>query len=400
MFDFLNIEPESFGLDFSDLSLKIIKLKRKGKFLTLASWGETDLKPGIIQGGEIKNEKALVEAIKKALTSVKGEKLKTKNVVASLPEKKAFFQVIQMPKMSEEELKTAVPFEAENYIPLSAKDVYLDFQIIPSLNYSSSVGVLPKDIKNKKERYKKEKENSVNENILVSAFPKKIIDAYLACLKKSGLIVQALEVESQSIVRALIKNSVSPFSLFIIDFGRSTTSFIFFLGYSIYFTSSVSISSQDITKSISRALKVDLVKAEELKRKYGFVSLDQIQSEKNNYSKQEIEESKKVFEAAKPVLMNLVQEIKKHFRYCQTHMDYASHLPVGKKIKKIILCGRGANLKGISNFLFFELKVPVELGNPWVNILPEPLKEVPEISYKESLGYTTALGLALRGIKG
>lgn len=46
-----------------------------------------------------------------------------------------------------------------------------------------------------------------------------------------------------------------------------------------------------------------------------------------------------------------------------------------------------------------ELKVPVELGNPWINILPKPLKEVPELPYEKSLGYTTALGLALRGTR-
>ena len=39
------------------------------------------------------------------------------------------------------------------------------------------------------------------------------------------------------------------------------------------------------------------------------------------------------------------------------------------------------------------------MGNPWVNILPEPLKEVPELSYEKSLSYTAALGLALRAQK-
>jgi len=101
MLEFLTLEPKSFGLDFSDLSLKIIKLKKKGKFLSLASWGEVKIKPGIIEEGEIKNETALVEIIKEGLNKVKGEKLKTRNVVASLPEKKAFLQVIQMPKMKE-----------------------------------------------------------------------------------------------------------------------------------------------------------------------------------------------------------------------------------------------------------------------------------------------------------
>ena len=70
-----------------------------------------------------------------------------------------------------------------------------------------------------------------------------------------------------------------------------------------------------------------------------------------------------------------------------------------KEVEKILLCGGGANLKGLANFLALELKSPVELGNPWINILPEPLKEIPELPYEKSLSYTSTLGLALRGIK-
>ena len=70
-----------------------------------------------------------------------------------------------------------------------------------------------------------------------------------------------------------------------------------------------------------------------------------------------------------------------------------------KEAEKIFLCGGGANLKGLTNFLSLELKIPVELGNPWTNILPEPLREVPELPYEKSLAFTTTLGLSLRGIK-
>ena len=65
------IAPDAFGLDISDVSLKIIQLKKKRKFLGLASWGEVKIKPGIVVEGEIKDEAALVEAIKELLGVVK-----------------------------------------------------------------------------------------------------------------------------------------------------------------------------------------------------------------------------------------------------------------------------------------------------------------------------------------
>jgi len=378
MLKFLPLKPKAFGLDLSDLSLKITKLKKKGKFLCLDSWGETEIKPGIIEDGEIKNEAALTEIIKEGLSKVKGKKIKIREVVTSLPEKKAFLQVIQMPKMEEGELKKAIPFEAENYIPLPIEEVYLDFQIVPPVY-----------------------DHLDHFDILIAAIPKETTYPYVSCLKKAGLLPQALEIESQSISRALIKNGVSPFPIAIIDFGRSRASFIIFSGYSLRFTSSIPISSQKLTEAISQTLKVNLTEAEKLKLKYGLKM-----PEKNA-------KYKGISEAMIPLLTDLARQIKKYLRYYQTHAGH-EHLepdssgrasrPISetskKKIEKILLCGRGANLKGLADFLSSELKISVKPGNPWINILSEPLKEVPELSFEESLGYTTVLGLTLRGVKG
>ena len=70
MLNFLSLKPESFGLDISDLSLKIIKLKKRGKKFDLSSFGEEKIKPGIIRGGEIKKEKELIKIIQKAIRNV------------------------------------------------------------------------------------------------------------------------------------------------------------------------------------------------------------------------------------------------------------------------------------------------------------------------------------------
>ena len=90
-----------------------------------------------------------------------------------------------------------------------------------------------------------------------------------------------------------------------------------------------------------------------------------------------------------PLLIDLMGQAKKCIDYHHGHNG---------GIKKILLCGNGANLKGLSAFISSELKITNELANPWMNILPSSLKEVPGLSFKESLGYTTALGLALRGV--
>lgn len=365
MFKFLTLQPEAFGLDISDLSLKIVKLEKKGKFLSLTSFGKAKIKPGIVEQGEIKNQAALAKIIQDGLNKIKGKKIKTKRVISSLPEKKAFLEVIQMPKMKREELKTAVPFEAENYIPLPIEKVYLDFQIIPPVY-----------------------DHLDHFDILIAAISKEIVNPYVSCFKKAGLIPRVLEIEPQAISRALIKQGLSPFPVLIIDFGKTKTNFMVFSGYSLRFTTTIPISSQGLTEAISRTLKKDLGQAEKLKLKYGL----EISGKRDTIKKE-------VFEAMVPALTDLVEQIEKYIDYYQTHRKHEHLAPDGVKIKKVLLCGQGANLKGLDNFLSLSLKIPVEFANPWINILPKPLKEVPELPFEESLGYTTALGLALRGIK-
>lgn len=372
---FLTLKPEAFGLDISDLSLKIAQLiKRKGKFLTLASFGEAEIKPGIIKEGEIRDEKKLAEVIKEAIKKIKGEKLRTKYVVTSLPEEKAFLQVIQMPKMTEEDLKSAVIYEAENYIPLPIEEVYLDYQIVPPVyNHLDHL------------------------DLLIAALPKKTIDPYLFSLRLAGLCPLAFEIESQAISRALIKKETSTSPILLIDLGATRTSFIIFSGYSLRFTSSISVSSRNFTEIIAKNLGVNFSEAERLKIKYGLE--EKIKLEIGDRKTEKKKERSKIFEALIPALVDLVQQIKRHLDYYRTHASHEHLPPNGKGVSKILLCGGGANLKGLTEFLSLELKLPVELGNPWINILSEGEKINSKISFLESLKYTTAFGLALRGIK-
>ncbi len=393
--DFLTLKPESFGLDISDLSLKIIKLKRKKKSLDLVSFGEEIINPGLIKGGEIKDEKKLAEIIKEAIKKVKGEKIRTKYVIASLPEEKAFLQVIQMPRLPEEDLKSAVVYEAENYIPLPIEQVYLDFQIVPPVS-------------NHLDHY----------DVLIAALPKKTVDPYVACLKKANLEPLALEIESLSIARALVEKETTNSPVLIIDFGATRTGFIIFSGHSLRFTSSIPVSSQKFTEAVSQTMNVDLTKAEKLKIKFGLIGRAVAKGEEEDLSssprraaaKGEEEdlssspteakpEGGQVFDALIPPLTDLLEQIKKYLDYYQTHTSHEHLPPDGKGVSKILLCGGGANLKELVGFLSQELKLPVEIGNPWANILAKGQKEALGLPFEKSLSFTTALGLALRGVK-
>ncbi len=356
MLKFLNLEPEIFGIDISDSSLKIVKLIRKRKVFRLVSFNEVKIKKGVIKEGVIQDQETLANIIKMACSTVKGKKLGTKYVIVSLPEEKSFSQLIQMPKMTEEELKLALPFEAENYIPLAINKSYLDFQVINS-----------------------SKKNSKSLDLLVNVMSRTIIDSYVLCLKKAGLMPCILEVEPQAIVRALLKNGENNLPIILIDLGRDSTTFIIFYDNYIRFTCSIPIYSQQLTNAISDSLGINLHEAETLKIKYGLKK-----REKEHYNISKIIE---------PVLHDLVIQIKKYIDFYYGHATH-EYSPHDGKIEKIILSGGGASLKNLPDFLSKELEIPVELGNPFINIILPKNNNFPK---EDILSFTTVLGLALRG---
>ena len=346
---------ESLGLDVSDLSLKIVKLEKEGAFLKLSAFGEKCLPVGVVSKGVIKNEKVLGQAIKQLVGATNGGKSNVRQVVCSLPEEKSFLDVLRLPLLDEEHTAKVVVSEAESSIPLPLSDVYFGFEIIKPIVKSVKY-----------------------QEVLVAACPKKIVDSYFKVLKSAGLQPCAMEIESLSIVRALIKKETLVKPTLLIDFGENRAGFVIFAGHGLRFTSTISVSSRSLTEAIKGALKVDFKQAEKLKISEGLIG------------------KKQVFQAMMPFLTDFVQQAQTYLNYYHSHALKSKFLNYDQELERIVLCGGGANLKGFDDFLSSELKIAVELGNPWVNLLKDITEKAPKLPLSKALGYTTAIGLALR----
>jgi len=354
----ISSRPSAFGLDISDLSIKIALLEQDGKHIELASFGRQEIPESVIEKGVIKKENELISLIKKTVGEAKGQKIKTEHCIVSLPETESYIRVIQLPRIKKEEISEAIKWELEANIPVSLEDLYFDWQ---EITRPSS------------------RENHLD--VLIGALPKTLVDPYLNVIKKAGLAPLVFEIESVATARALIKNEVSTEAVMIIDLGGRKTTLVIFGDDTILFTTGLPISNSELTFDIAKNLKVDKEKAKELKFKFG---LD------------DSEEDGKIYRAMEPRILELVGEIKKYIDYFQaSKMAHSGR----QSISKILLCGGGANLKGLSAFLSGRLGVGVSVGNPWVNIFNASSDELPEITFDDSLSFTTALGLALRGLK-
>jgi len=358
MFDFF--KELTFSLDLSDLTLKIVQFKRKKQGLSLVNFVKEDIPAGFIKGGEIKREKELIAILKEALKKIKGEFPQRKQVICNLPEEKVFTRVIHLPLMKEEELSQAVKWEAEAHIPLSIDEVYLDWQIIERPN-----------------------KHLDHYNILIAAAPRFLVDSYLSFLKKGGLEPIALEPESMAVVRSLINpNDFTP--TIIVDLGASGTNFMIFSASAICFTSHIAISGQLFNQAIMENLAVDEKQANQLKIEIG---LDK--------------KEEKVYQSLEPLVDNLAKQLKDYITF---YHGQAAHLfGPDNVISRVLLCGGDSLLLNLPSYLEEKLNLPVELGNPLINISPPNKRKSParphSLSKREALTYTTALGLALREVR-
>lgn len=352
--------PSAFGLDLSDSSIKLAWLKKTGQQINLSSFSRQEIPEAVIESGVIKKENELIEIIKKTVSQAKDEEVKTQYCIVSLPETESYIRVVQLPKIKKDEIGEAIKWEIEANIPVSINDVYFDWQVIET-GFGSSGDHL---------------------DVLIGALPKALVDPYLAVIKKAGLKPLVFEIESIASARALIKQDTWVEPTMIIDLGAKRTSFIFFAGGTVWFTTSLPISNNLLIDDIVKALKISHANARSLKFKVG---LDLFK------------EKGKLFRVMEPRLLELVGEIKKYLDYY--HHNLSARHRSNSEITKILLCGGGANLKGLSGFLSSELKLEVALGNPWINILSPDIKKLPGLSFSESLAFTTALGLALRGLE-
>lgn len=345
--------PPPFGLDLSDLSLKAAWLSREGSREKVVSFGTVPIRQGAVVDGEIVNEQAVMDSVRELLEKTGPKRIRTRRVICSLPETKAFLRIISVPKMTESEAEEAMKWEVEANIPLPIDQVDYDWQILPD-ELSREKGKM---------------------SVLVVAVANSAVNQFYDVLGKCGLEVVGLETESIAQVRSLLEESKERRTVLIVDIGDRRTSFVMAIDNIPVFTSSVPLSSQMMTDAISKEMNLPFREAEKLKINEGLGSLTLPSPQ---------------MKAVRPILESLSAEIERSSEFYFSTLKYSDHLDA------IIFCGGGANTKGMLPYFSKRLRQNVEFGNPWVNL--DLGGTVPPISREKSVQYSTVIGLALRSL--
>ncbi|MDP3998165.1 MAG: type IV pilus assembly protein PilM [bacterium] len=340
-----------FGLDIGSTTLKVVQLSKSGKGIRLEAVGSCPAPPRGLTSESRPDQEAMASSIKKL---VQDAGISSKRVNTALPESQIYTQVREIAPLSDNELAAAIPWEAEQSIPLPVADVSIDFQVL--------------------ERPAKQTPDAKMSILLVAA-PKVVINKYLTILELAGLEVASLETEVIAICRAL--NLIKEFATIptlVINLGSLTTDITVVKGGIINFTRSITTGGKALARAVAEKLGLEERVAEEYKMAYGL-------------NEQQLEG--KVLEAIKPIFDVVIGEIKRATTfYAERHPD--------TPLRRAVVVGGTAKLPGIMLYLAQSLGLEVQLGDVWQAIE----KDQRFASTLESDGaiFTTVLGLALKGV--
>jgi type IV pilus assembly protein PilM len=334
----------SFGLDIGRSFIKVaqVDILHGKKVLTNCATIPTPL--GGIQSESpvdlAKVSDAIVDCLDRA-------KIALDRCVVSLIESQVVSRLIELPNLTDKELSAAIHWEAEQYIPLPMRDVNLQYKIV-SRSEVSAGGKM---------------------SVLLVAVPKRVIEKYLNVARNAKLRPQALETESAALTRALTRPGDPP--TIIVSMGAASTELVVACDGSVLFTRSIATGGISLTKAIMAEFNLPVKQAEEYKQTYGILE-DKL--------------SGKVASVLKPIMDILISEILKAMEFAHTYVQKS-------QVAQVVVCGGGAYLPGLSEFLAERTSIEVNLGDPWADFSKEGL--ILKVPGQGSV-YAVATGLALR----
>lgn len=346
MFKFNRGSNRTVGLDIGSSSVKVVEFDHSSGEPILVKFGRCGLLPEAIVDGEIMDRDVVVDTIAELMEL---NEITSKEVVTGVSGRAVIVKKIQMDKMSDDEARDAIQWEAEQHIPFDIDDVSLDFQIL-----------------------NREADPEKMEVLLVAA-KKEMLEARADLIRAAGLTPGIIDVESFAVQNAFEHCHEPPEDsvTLLLNVGCFVSNVNIVKNGVPYFTRDLSFAGNAILEAMQKDLGVDYDEANEILESPGEDRLDDLHA-----------------------IVSLVGEelavgIEKSLSYLRASGE-ADH------IDRICLSGGSAFAPGLREAIEKRQGSPVEIANPFGNIEFDPAIFEGEDPAQLGPHYMVATGLALR----
>lgn len=297
------------GLDIGNYSIKVIRIKKSPFGIELMGLEEKR----IPHSNGISREEAIKEVLKEIF---KRRDAKEREMVVSLPGHLVSTRIISLPFQDKGRLAKVVPFELEGQIPFETEDLILDYHVISR--------------------------DPAGSTLLVAAVEKKRLRELLEMLKEIGLEPSLVGIDSLALFNLSSYFLNNQGDSVIIDIGAAKTSLCLISNGRIKGARTILLGGNLITEAIRERFSLGLDEAERIKGEAG--------NDENT--------RKEMSDIIRPSLQAILTEIEKTLHTMEGgEMD---------RISTVYLCGGGAKLMGIKEFVSQQLGIgSVEIFRPF-----------------------------------
>lgn len=300
----------AWGLEVGAGSIKALKLERDGDSLRVADFVVLPHKK-VLSTPELNKDDAIAVALG-AFMSQYRDALKGATIAVSVPGHSAFARFAKLPPVEKKGIANLVKFEAVQQIPFPIDDVEWDYQTFAS-------------------------DDSPEVEVGIFAMTKAKANELLAQYGDQGLTPDVITLSPLAAYNAIAYDlaftAQTPGTV-ILDIGTTASDLIIADSGKVWIRT-FPLGGHNFTEALAATFKLAYGKAERLKR----------EAETSKYKRH-------IFQAMKPVLQELVQDVQRSISYYRdTHPE--------AKISRLIVCGSTVKLLGLRKILSQQLQLDV-----------------------------------------
>ena len=338
------------GIDISSSAVKVLELSASGNQQRVERYAVEPLPQNAVVEHAITEVEQVADAVQRA---VKRSGTRCKNAAVAVAGAHVITKAIKVAgNLSEQELQTQIEMEADHYIPYPLDEVNLDFQVLgPS------------------------EDNPEENNVLLAACRKEIVDDYVAVIEGPGLVPKVVDIKTYAMENAFsliaehMPGGGMEKTVAIVDVGATTTNINVIHNRRSVYTRDHTFGGRQLTEEIQRRYGLSYEEAGLAKKQGGLP---------DNYQT----------DVLRPFMEAMCQEIMRALQFFYSSSPFNS-------VDQILLAGGCAQIAGIDELVAARIGVPTMIANPFTSMsLASRIK--PQMLSNDAPSLMVACGLAIR----
>ncbi len=312
------------GLDIGATSVRGVEIRTGKARPVLVRIAQEEMMPGSTREGEIVNPAAVGDAIARLW---KSGRFKGKDaVVVGVANSKVVVRQVELQWMPEEELRNALAFQVQEFIPIPVEEAIIDYLPIEEVNMPDGQRLI---------------------RILVVAAQREMVQGVVETLRYAKLEPAVIDLSALALMRSLVSmyglEEVPPAEA-IVDIGGAITNVVVHEQGRPRFVRIIAGGGDDFTTAVAEQLGIDPVTAEQIKREVSSSGT-----------------APPGYERAVDVLQDKTASFVDEIR---GSLDYYMAQPEAQQVRRVILSGGGSQLRFIADQLQSAVGISVERGHP------------------------------------